>query len=68
VVRPVKELKGFQKIRLNAGESKLVEFILTDAELGFYNNNGDYVVEPGDFDVMIGTNSQDVLIKTFTKQ
>lgn len=68
VVRPVKELKGFQKIRLNAGESKSVEFTLTDAELGFYNNNGDYVVETGDFDVMVGTNSQDVLSQTFTKQ
>ncbi|CAF3958300.1 unnamed protein product, partial [Rotaria sp. Silwood1] len=53
VVRPVKELKGFNKVKINAGETKELEFNLTDKELGFYNNNGDFVVEAGTFDVMV---------------
>ncbi|WP_435622977.1 beta-glucosidase BglX [Flagellimonas sp.] len=67
VTRPVKELKGFQKISLQSGESKKVEFVLTDAELGFYNHNYEYVVEPGEFEVMIGTNSQEGLRQNFEK-
>ncbi len=59
VVRPVKELKGFQKFKLNAGESKIITFTLTDAELGFFNNDGEFIVEPGEFDIMVGTNSQE---------
>ena len=58
VVRPVKELKGFKKIKLNPGESAVVDFILTDAELGFFTNTGDFIVEPGAFEIMVGTNSQ----------
>ncbi len=68
VVRPVKELKGFQKFSLSPNESKEITFTLTDAELGFYNNEGKYVVEPGEFDVMIGTNSQEGLMGTFTRK
>jgi beta-glucosidase len=68
VVRPVKELKGFQKFRLNAGESKSITFTLTDKELGFYNNDGEYIVEPGEFEVMVGTNSQTGLSGTFIKK
>ena len=60
VVRPVKELKGFKKIMLNPGESAQVEFILTPAELGFYNTEGEFITEGGEFDIMVGTNSQDV--------
>lgn len=67
VVRPVKELKGFQKILLQPGESKTVEFTLTSEELGFYNSVGKFLVEPGDFDVMVGTNSQTGLTGSFTK-
>ncbi|WP_240740168.1 beta-glucosidase BglX [Flagellimonas allohymeniacidonis] len=65
VVRPIKELKGFEKISLAAGESKKVEFVLTDAELGFYDHNYDFVVEPGSFEVMIGTSSQEGLTGHF---
>ncbi len=65
VVRPVKELKGFEKFSLEAGASKTITFILTDRELGFYNNEGKYVVEPGMFDVMVGTNSQQGLYDEF---
>lgn len=68
VVRPVKELKGFLKYSLKPNESKLVEFVLTNKELGFYNNNGEFVVEPGEFDVMIGTNSENGLSGSFIKK
>lgn len=65
VVRPVKELKGFQKISLAPGASQKVTFILTDKELGFYNHDYEFVVEPGTFGVMVGTNSQEGLTGTF---
>jgi len=58
--RPVKELKGFEMVALKKGETKTVTFTLTDAELGFYNNNDDYLVEPGTFKVFIGTSSDNV--------
>jgi beta-glucosidase len=65
VVRPVKELKGFKKIALNSGQSRRVEFVLTDKELGYYLSNGEYIVEPGEFELMVGTNSRDVLHRKF---
>jgi beta-glucosidase len=58
VVRPVKELKGFEKFSLGPNESKEIEFVLTDKELGFYDNDGEFIVEAGEFAVMVGTNSQ----------
>ncbi|NNV56168.1 beta-glucosidase BglX [Limnovirga soli] len=60
VTRSVKELKGFQKISLQPGESKAVTFIITPEELKFYNTALAYVWEPGEFIVHIGTNSSDV--------
>ena len=63
VVRPVKELKGFEKIMLKSQESKQIKFQLTEEELGYYNLNGEFVFEPGSFDIMIGTNSAEVLTK-----
>ena len=65
VSRPIKELKGFEKIKLSPGESKKVSFLLSDEVLGFYNNEGKFVVEAGEFDVMIGTNSNEALQKSF---
>lgn len=65
VARPVKELKGFQKYSLESGETKKLEFELTPEELGFYNNQGQFVVEPGAFSVMVGTNSQQGLWAEF---
>lgn len=59
VTRPVKELKGFQKIWLKAGETKTVTFNITPNELKFYNNALKYDWEPGEFEIMIGKNSQD---------
>ena len=67
ITRPVKELKGFQKISLAPNNSKKVIFTLTDKELGFYNNNYEFVVEPGEFDIMVGTNSQEGLQDSFIK-
>ena len=60
VTRPMKELKGFEKIFLKAGESRKVSFSITPELLKFYNYDLQFVYEPGDFDVMIGGNSRDV--------
>nr|WP_228412610.1 beta-glucosidase BglX [Chryseobacterium sp. SC28] len=57
VVRPVKELKGFELAELKAGETKTITFALTDAELGFYNHQHEFVVEAGTFKVMVGGSS-----------
>ena len=61
ITRPVKELKGFQKIMIRAGESRKVTFTITSQDLKFYNNELKYDWEPGDFAIMIGGNSRDVL-------
>ncbi len=58
--RPVKELKGFEKIRLQPGESSTVSFTVTPEMLKFYDNQTDFILEPGDFEVMIGPNSAEV--------
>lgn len=60
ITRPVKELKGFQKVMLKKGESKKVTFDITPENLKFYNGDLKYDWEPGEFDIMIGTNSSDV--------
>jgi beta-glucosidase len=59
ITRPVKELKGFQKIDLKAGESKTVSFSITPDDLKFYNYDLKYDWEPGDFEIILGTNSND---------
>lgn len=66
ITRPIKELKGFEKIFLKAGESKTVSFKITPNMLRFYDYNLNFVAEPGDFDVMIGGNSQTVKTVRFT--
>ena len=60
ITRPLKELKGFQKINLKAGESKTITFRITANDLKFYNSDLKFVAEPGDFKMFIGTNSKDV--------
>ena len=57
ITRPVKELKGFQRIHLKKGESREVTFEITDDLLKFYNSSLDFVLEPGDFEIMIGPDS-----------
>ncbi|MBS1743090.1 MAG: beta-glucosidase BglX [Bacteroidetes bacterium] len=63
VTRPVKELKGFQKINLKAGETKTVTFNITPEDLKFYNSDLVYDWEPGEFEIMIGSSSKDVRSK-----
>ncbi len=60
VVRPVKELKGFQQVFLKAGESKRITFTITADDLRFYNDKLQYIFEPGDFKLFIGGNSRDI--------
>ena len=60
ITRPIKELKGFEKIKLKAGESKTVTFDITDQQLGFYDNTMKFTVEKGDFTFMIGGNSEEL--------
>ncbi|MCJ8155063.1 beta-glucosidase BglX [Chryseobacterium sp. SSA4.19] len=60
ITRPVKELKGFQKVMLKKGESKKITFDITPEQLKFYNGDLKYDWEAGEFDIMIGTNSEDV--------
>lgn len=60
VSRPVKELKGFERITLKAGESRKVTFAITPEMLKFYNYDLKYVLEPGDFSIMVGPNSRDL--------
>jgi len=57
VTRPVKELKGFELIELEPNEQKTISFSLTKEELGFFNNEGEFILEPGDFKVFVGGSS-----------
>jgi beta-glucosidase len=63
VTNPVRELKGFEKITLEPGETKRVEFRLTHDDLAFYNRNMEWIVEPGEFDIMVGSSSKDIRLK-----
>ena len=65
IARPVKELKGFERVFLKSGESRDVKFVITEDDLKFYNSELHYVYEPGEFDVMVGPNSRDVQTKSF---
>jgi beta-glucosidase len=63
--RPVKELKGFQRVALEPGESRDVTFTLGAADLAFYSANRRWEAEPGEFRVFVGGNSRDVLEGSF---
>jgi len=65
MARPIKELKGFKRITVKPGEKQRVEFILGPEHLGFYNREMKFVVEPGEFKVMLGSSSEDVVEKSF---
>ena len=60
MVRPVKELKGFQKVFIPKGQTKRIDFTLNVCDLGFWNNSMQYIVEPGSFEIMVGTNSEEL--------
>ena len=65
--RPMKELKGFERVTLRAGEKRRVEITVKAEDLGFYNAQNKYVVEEGEFGIAVGTSSDDEGLKdTFT--
>jgi beta-glucosidase len=68
VVRPIKELKNFQKIFLRKGGSREVKFMVSVDDLKFYNHELNYIAEPGEFQVMIGSNSREVRSQSFWLQ
>lgn len=63
IVRPVKELRDFQKISLKTGEVKTIKFIINREKLSFFNQELKWVAEPGDFELMIGASSRDIRLK-----
>ncbi|MNP94560.1 Periplasmic beta-glucosidase precursor [compost metagenome] len=65
MIRPIKELKNFQKVMIKAGEQKVVHFTITEDDLKFYNTQLKYAAEPGKFNVQIGLDSQDVTQQSF---
>lgn len=66
LARPVRELKGFELVELQQGETKTIDFTLTADELGYYNAQGDFVVEPGEYEVYVGGSSDATLKTTFS--
>jgi beta-glucosidase len=63
VTRPVKELKGFKRVGLAPGQTRTVTFVLDARQLGFYDQNMAYVVEPGTIEVVVGGSSQDIRLR-----
>ena len=63
IARPVKELKDFKKIKLQAGQSITINFVIDTEKLSFYNQQLKWVAEPGEFDLMIGASSRDIRLK-----
>jgi len=66
VTRPVKELKGFEKVELNPGEKRAVQIDITPEQLAFFDINMEYTVEPGEFEIMVGTSSRDADLTSVT--
>ncbi len=64
IVRPIKELKGFDKVFLKPGETKTVSFTIKPKDLSFWNIDMDFVVEPGEFEIMIGSSSEDIILRS----
>lgn len=64
VTRPVKELKGYERITLQPGETKLITFSITPESLSFFDINYQYTVEPGEFEIMVGNSSLDKNLQT----
>jgi beta-glucosidase len=65
LTRPVRELKAFEQVELNPGESRVLNFQLQDKEIGFYNNKGEFLIEEGRFQVYVGQDSQAQLSSSF---
>ncbi len=64
-MRPMKELKGFEKVMIAAGETKTITFEVSSETLAFYGSDEVFKAEPGMFDFMIGANSRDVEVQEF---
>ena len=64
VVRPIIELKDFKKIHLNAGETMNIQFVIDKEKLSFYNEKLEWTTEPGEFDLMIGSSSSDIRLRS----
>ena len=64
VLRPVKELKAFKKVEIEPGETETINLTVNTRDMGYYNNKGEYLLEPGTFTVMIGENSRDIMFKS----
>jgi len=64
IVRPIKELKGFKKVFLKPGESKTITFTIEPKDLSFWNIDMDFVVESGEFEIMIGSSSEDIKLRS----
>jgi beta-glucosidase len=64
LIRPILELKDFQKIKLSAGETKTISFIIDNQKLSFYNNKLEFTSEPGAFNLFIGASSEDIRLKS----
>jgi beta-glucosidase len=64
VTRPVKELKGFRRIRLEPGESRNLSLEITPESLAFHNVGMEYLVEPGEFEIMVGSSSRNTDLQT----
>ena len=65
ITPPIRELKGFEKVFLKKGESKIVTLVLKPEDLKFYNGQLEFVAEPGTFEVYVGTDSNAELMETF---
>jgi beta-glucosidase len=65
ISQPVRRLRGFQRVTLNAGETKTLSFRLDASDVGFYDNSGKFVVEPGTIDVYAGDSSAADLTQSF---
>jgi beta-glucosidase len=64
VTRPVKELKGFEKVYLKAGETKTINFVINKEKLSFYDQKMNWTTEPGTFDIMIGNSSDHIVLNS----
>jgi len=62
-IRPVEELKDFKKLKLKAGESRTIQFVIDKEKLSFFDQNLNWVAEPGEFEIMIGASSRDIRLK-----
>ncbi|MGZ3958515.1 MAG: fibronectin type III-like domain-contianing protein, partial [Flavisolibacter sp.] len=62
-LRPVSELKDFQKVLLRPGESRMVQFTIDKEKLAFYNDHLEWITQPGFFDIMIGASSSDIRLR-----